>query len=102
MHRLKKKRLITLKELYEKLQIAVKNYFIIHGHVNNNCTDFNTLIPVLEKYRSTFVEEKGIGRYYGMTYAREDYIQTIEVQGYCRSANYWEASLGSASTMGIF
>ena len=39
-----------LKPAYN-LQIAVENYFIVHGYVSNDRTDYNTLIPVLEKHR---------------------------------------------------
>ena len=42
-----------LKPAYN-VQIAVENYFIIHGHVSNERTDYNTLIPVLEKHRKAF------------------------------------------------
>ena len=42
-----------LKPAYN-VQIAVENYFIIHGHVSNDRTDYNTLIPVLEKHRKAF------------------------------------------------
>ncbi|MFR3387241.1 MAG: hypothetical protein ACLTST_13385 [Lachnospiraceae bacterium] len=33
-----------LKPAYN-VQIAVENYFIIHGYVSNDRTDYNTLIP---------------------------------------------------------
>lgn len=36
------------------VQIAVENYFIIHGYVSYDRTDYNTLIPVLEKHRKAF------------------------------------------------
>ena len=36
-----------LKPAYN-VQIAVENYFIMHGYVSNDRTDYNTLIPVLE------------------------------------------------------
>ena len=42
-----------LKPAYN-VQIAVENYFIIHGYVSNDRTDYNTLIPVLEKHRKAF------------------------------------------------
>ena len=42
-----------LKPAYN-VQIAVENYFIIHGYVSNDRTDYNTLIPVLEKHRNAF------------------------------------------------
>ena len=36
------------------VQIAVENYFIIHSYVSNDRTDYNTLIPVLEKHEKAF------------------------------------------------
>ncbi len=44
-----------LKPAYN-VQIAVENYFIIHGYVSNDRTDYNTLIPVIEKHRKAFGE----------------------------------------------
>ena len=42
-----------LKPAYN-VQIAVENYFIIHGYVSNDRTDYRTLIPVLKKHRDAF------------------------------------------------
>lgn len=42
-----------LKPAYN-VQIAVENYFIIHTHISNDRTDYNTLIPVLEKHKAAF------------------------------------------------
>lgn len=42
-----------LKPAYN-VQTAVENYFIIHGYVSNDRTDYNTLIPVLEKHKKAF------------------------------------------------
>jgi len=42
-----------LKPAYN-VQIAVENYFIIHGYVSCDRTDYNTLIPVLEKHKKAF------------------------------------------------
>lgn len=42
-----------LKPAYN-VQIAVENYFIIHGYVSCDWTDYNTLIPVLEKHKKAF------------------------------------------------
>ena len=44
-----------LKPAYN-VQIAVENYFIVHGYVSNDRTDYNMLIPVLEKHRKAFGE----------------------------------------------
>ena len=42
-----------LKPAYN-VQVAIENYFIVHGYVSNDRTDYNTLIPVLEKHRKAF------------------------------------------------
>lgn len=42
-----------LKPAYN-VQVAVENYFIIHTYVSCDRTDYNTLIPVLEKHKETF------------------------------------------------
>ena len=42
-----------LKPAYN-VQVAVENYFIIHSHISNDRTDYNTLIPVLEKHKAAF------------------------------------------------
>lgn len=42
-----------LKPAYN-VQIAVENYFIIHTYISNDRTDYNTLIPVLEKHQKHF------------------------------------------------
>ena len=44
-----------LKPAYN-VQIAVENYFIIHGYVSNDRTDYNTLIPVIKKHQRAFGE----------------------------------------------
>lgn len=44
-----------LKPAYN-VQIAVENYFIIHGYVSNDRTDYNTLIPIIQKHRTAFGE----------------------------------------------
>ena len=42
-----------LKAAYN-VQIAVENYFIVHVYVSNDRTDYNTLIPVVQKHLHTF------------------------------------------------
>ena len=42
-----------LKPAYN-VQIAVENYFIIHSYISNDRTDYNTLIPVLDKHKNAF------------------------------------------------
>lgn len=45
-----------LKPAYN-VQIAVENYFIIHGYVSNDRTDYNALIPVVKKHFLAFEEK---------------------------------------------
>ncbi len=40
-----------LKPAYN-IQIAVENYFIIHGYISSDRTDYNPLIPVLKKHKN--------------------------------------------------
>ena len=40
-----------LKPAYN-VQIAVENYFIVHAYVSNDRTDYNTLLPVLQKHKT--------------------------------------------------
>ncbi|WP_347707898.1 hypothetical protein [Clostridium sp. 'deep sea'] len=42
-----------LKPAYN-VQIAVENYFIIHSYISNDRTDYNTLIPLLNKHKTHF------------------------------------------------
>ena len=42
-----------LKPAYN-VQITVENYFIVHGYVSNDRTDYNTLVTVLEKHQKAF------------------------------------------------
>lgn len=42
-----------LKPAYN-VRIAIENYFIVHGYVGSDRTDYHTLIPVLEKHRGAF------------------------------------------------
>jgi transposase len=42
-----------LKPAYN-VQIAVENYFIIHTNISNDRSDYNTLIPILEKHKKAF------------------------------------------------
>ena len=44
-----------LKAAYN-VQIAVENYFIVHAYVSNDRTDYNTLIPVVQKHIHAFGE----------------------------------------------
>lgn len=42
-----------LKPAYN-VQIAVENYIIIHAYISNDRTDYNTLLPVLNKHEKVF------------------------------------------------
>jgi hypothetical protein len=60
-----------LKPAYN-VEIAVENYFMIHTYISNDRTDYNTLIPVLEKHKKAF------GHYP---------VQTTADSGYCSERN---------------
>jgi len=42
-----------LKPAYN-VQFAVENYFIVHTYVSNDRTDYNTLVPIIEKHQKWF------------------------------------------------
>jgi hypothetical protein len=44
-----------LKPAYN-LQFAVENYFIVHTSISNDRTDYNTLIPIIEKHKKYLTE----------------------------------------------
>ena len=44
-----------LKPAYN-VQAAVENYFVIHGYVSSDRTDYNSLIPIIEKHKKIFGE----------------------------------------------
>lgn len=45
-----------LKPAYN-IQITVENYFIVHGYVSSDRTDYNTLLPVIKKHISALTEK---------------------------------------------
>lgn len=48
-----------LKPAYN-VQFAIENYFVVHTYVSNDRTDYNTLVPVIEKHKKwldTLLEE---------------------------------------------
>jgi len=70
-----------LKPAYN-VQFAVENYFIIHTHVSNDRTDYNTLIPVVEKHKlhfpkllEEFVADSGYCSEKNLSYLSENEIQ---------------------------
>ena len=76
-----------LKAAYN-VQIAVKNYFIVHSYVSNDRTDYNTLTLVLEKHRSAFGDtletvtaDSGYCSEKNLLYLKEDGIRSfIKIQ----------------------
>ena len=38
------------------VKIAVENYFIIHSYISNDRTDYNILMPVIQKYIDAYGE----------------------------------------------
>jgi len=70
-----------LKPAYN-VQFAVENYFIIHTHVSNDRTDYNTLIPVAEKHNlhfpemlEEFIADSGYCSEKNLSYLSENEIQ---------------------------
>ncbi len=60
-----------LKPAYN-IQIAVENYFIVHAYISNDRTDYNTLIPVLNKHKTVL----------------DDYPEQVTADsGYCSEKN---------------
>ena len=51
-----------IQQLYEELEectkrlMKYKNYFIVHGYVSNDRTDYTTLVPELKKHFAAFGE----------------------------------------------
>ena len=78
-----------LKPAYN-VQIAVENYFIIHSYISNDRTDYNTLIPVLEKHQGAFGDrlsavtaDSGYCSEKNLLYLKENGIQSyIKLQDY--------------------
>lgn len=71
-----------LKPAYN-VQIAVENYFIIHTHISNDRTDYNTLVPVLEKHKETFgrvleevTADSGYSSEQNLLYLKEECIES--------------------------
>lgn len=71
-----------LKPAYN-VQIAVENYFIIHTHISNDRTDYNTLIPVLKKHKMALdhqlqevTADSGYSSEQNLLYLKEEGIQS--------------------------
>ena len=72
-----------LKPAYN-VQFAIENYFIIHTHVSNDRTDYNTLIPIAEKHNfhfpemlEEFVADSGYCSEKNLSYLSEQKIQAF-------------------------
>ena len=91
-----------LKAAYN-IQIAVENYFIVQAYVSNHRTDYNTLIPVLEKHKKAFgavlrevTADSGYCSEKNLLYLKEQNIssyiklQDHEAKSACLSRRYWE------------
>lgn len=72
------------------VQIAVENYFIIHTYISNDRTDYNTLIPVLEKHKVAFghqpkevTADSGYSSEQNLRYLKEEGIESyIKLQSH--------------------
>ena len=97
-----------LKPAYN-VQIAVENYFILHGYVSNDRTDYNTLIPVLEKHRQAFGEgclkevtaDSGYCSEKNLLYLKEKGISSyIKLQDHeKRKSRAWQEDIGKYYNM---
>jgi len=71
-----------LKPAYN-VQFAVENYFIVHTYVSNDRTDYNTLIPVVEKHKcwldtllEEFIADSGYCSEKNLSYLKENHIMS--------------------------
>ena len=96
-----------LKPAYN-VQIAVENYFIIHGYVSNDRTDYHTLIPVLEKHRNAFGDmleavtaDSGYCSEKNLLYLKENEIKSfIKLQDHeKRKTRAYKEDIGKYSNM---
>ena len=96
-----------LKPAYN-VQIAVENYFIIHSYVSNDRTDYNTLIPVLEKHKKAFGEileevtaDSGYCSEKNLLYLKEEGIDAyIKLQDHeKRKSRAWQEDIGKYYNM---
>lgn len=72
-----------LKAAYN-LQLAVENYFIVHVHVSNDRTDYNTLILIVEKHKIHFkgmleelIADSGYASEKNFVYLKENQIESF-------------------------
>ena len=65
------------------VQIAVENYFIVHSYVSSDQTDYNTLIPVLEKHQRAF----------------GDTLEFTADSGYCSEKNLLHLKMAGSCTI---
>lgn len=72
-----------LKPAYN-VQFAVENYFIVHTYVSNDRTDYNTLVPVVEKHKywfdtvlEEFVADSGYCSERNLNYLNENRIESF-------------------------
>ncbi len=89
-------------------QIAVENYFIVHSYISNDRTDYNTLIPVLEKHRGAFGDileavtaDSGYCSEKNLLYLKENGIQSyIKLQDHeKRKARAYKEDIGKYYNM---
>ena len=96
-----------LKAAYN-VQIAVENYFIIHGYISNDRTDYNTLIPVVKKHIKAFGEvlkevtaDSGYCSEKNLLFLRENYIESyIKLQDHeQRKTRAYQENIGKYYNM---
>jgi len=66
------------------VQFAIENYFVVHTYVSNDRTDYNTLVPVIEKHKKwldtpleEFVADSGYCSEKNLSYLRDNSIESF-------------------------
>ena len=95
-----------LKAAYN-VQIAVENYFIVQTYISNDRTDYNTLIPVLEKHKRVFGDileevtaDSGYCSERNLLYLKEHKISSyIKLQDHERKTRAYTEEIGKYYNM---
>ncbi len=72
-----------LKPAYN-MQFGIENYFIVHTHISNDRTDYNTLIPIVDKHKKwfedileEFIADSGYCSENNLAYLKENKIKSF-------------------------
>lgn len=98
-----------LKPAYN-VQIAVENYFIIHSYISNDRTDYDTLIPVLDRHRKAFggypeevTADSGYSSEKNLDFLKENHISSyIKLQAHEKmKTKAWRDDIGKHYNMSV-